>query len=630
VSRYYNIIEAMEKNYGYNIGDELREYVQNSPSAIRCASRKPDACGFRLVDWEVKGCYTKFGQRASGMIFDVIVGCKMVADIIAEGIHRFDEIVLEDLDLRFVLDLTTPGGRVWPPRIVPAKYERLRIPFCHSIYLNEYFEPVLITNEDYDRFAALMLGEYCKKALLRPTSIDGDSLARAMGLRVRDVRFAFDKDIKGRTYFEEREEALLDDDGNVRLVRVKPGQILINTNRVSLETDRNNTIIHECVHVFKDKYFFLLQRMAGANVEMFTSRTASGSKTGITVVDRMEDQAERLPAFIMMPAETTKAFIEDELEELGGFLSPTNMQVITTRLSMKFGVSISMARNRMIELGYPEAKGVFQYVSGKKVPSHGCSAGWLEDAVFQISMEKATQLFDNNPEFAEAVAKRQYIYVDGFYVISSTRFVRRNDDESLTLKQEALQHMEQCCVAFSKEEKPVKHVPFRSGMASRSMTKAERAQLGLKPINLPVVEKCDDDDSLFRDEEKWDKLYDDMHDTIPCALDAILAMTGLSKRGLADRLGIAKSNVDKWYKTGRIPKGQLAALCLELELRGDIGNKLAVLSRIRWDSGNKVDTALRMFIANQARFSIVTAEGNMVARNFGVLYPRAELTSVGA
>ena len=229
MSRYYNIIEAMEKNYGYSIGDELREYVQNSPSAIRCASRKPDACGFRLVDWEVKGCYTKFGQRASGMIFDVIVGCKMVADIIVEGIHCFDEIVMEDFDLRFVLDLTTPGGRIWPPRIVPAKYERLRSPLCHSVYLNDYFEPVLITNEDYDRFAALMLNVFCKKALLRPTSIDGDSLARAMGLRVRDVRFAFDKDIKGRTYFEEREEALLDDDGNVRLVRVKPGQILIRT-----------------------------------------------------------------------------------------------------------------------------------------------------------------------------------------------------------------------------------------------------------------------------------------------------------------------------------------------------------------------------------------------------------------
>ena len=68
MSRYYNIIEAMEKNYGYSIGDELREYVQSSPNAIRSASQKPDACGFRLVDWEVKGCYTKFGQRISSMI----------------------------------------------------------------------------------------------------------------------------------------------------------------------------------------------------------------------------------------------------------------------------------------------------------------------------------------------------------------------------------------------------------------------------------------------------------------------------------------------------------------------------------------------------------------------------------
>jgi len=628
--RYYNIIEAMHKSFNYDIGEEMRQYIKEGPNSVRRVTGKDDARCFQLVNWQINAVFSQYGRPVNAMIFDAIVGCKLAVCTSIEGVEMYDEVTEADFDLRFVLDMTCPGGRIWPPRIVPAKDAFRGMALCQGIPMNEYFEPVLRTNEDYDRFARMMLSVYNERALTRPTIIRGTDLAKQMGLKIRYVGFALEKDVKARTYFVDTREALLDDQGKLYYEIIKPGTILVNVARLRSEEDQNTTIIHECVHVFKDYYFFMIQRMAGMDNQLYTSRRIDGVETGSCVIDTMEEQAERLPAFIMMPAETTKAFIEEELEELGGFHSPTNMRVIAMRLSLLFGVSMLMARNRMIELGYPEAKGVCQYVAGKEVPSHGCTKGWAKDVVFQISMENATGLFNDNPEFEEAVAKRRYVYVGGFYVISSTRYVQRDEDGALSLTQEALQHMERCCVAFSKGEKAVKHISFRNGAASRSMTKAERAQLGLKAINLPVVEEMDDEERLFKDEEKWDKLLDDMHDSIPCALDAILAMTGLSKRALSDRLGIAKSNIDKWYRTGKIPKGQIAAICLELELRGDIGNKLATLSGIRWDAKNKKDVTLRMFINHQESFSIVTADEYMVNRNFGTLYPRAELTSIGA
>ena len=262
--QYYSILEVLQKNLSYDVDEEIRKYVAHSPNTLGRVLGIDNAKSFQVLDSRVKEVYAQFGQQINALVFDIIIECKLATDC-----EAYNAIAMLDLNLRFILDLTCPGGRVWPPRIVPAKDE------LHSrggILLNEYFQPVLLTNEDLDRFAEMMLAVYCKKALRIPTVIRGTDLARWMGLKIRYVTFALEKDVKARTYFDVTREALLDQDGKEYYEAINPGTILINESRLRSEEDQNTTIIHECVHVFKDYYFFMLQRMVGAKVELYTSR----------------------------------------------------------------------------------------------------------------------------------------------------------------------------------------------------------------------------------------------------------------------------------------------------------------------------------------------------------------------
>lgn len=78
----------------------------------------------------------------------------------------------------------------------------------------------------------------------------------------------------------------------------------------------------------------------------------------------MELQAEKLPAYILMEEENTRKLIEKLLKERGGERSPENMLRVMQKLALHFNVFRSMAKYRMIELGYPEADGVYSYVDG--------------------------------------------------------------------------------------------------------------------------------------------------------------------------------------------------------------------------------------------------------------------------
>ena len=119
--RYYNVIEAMHNGFGYDIGEEMHQYIEEWPNSVRRATGKDDAKHFQLVDWHVNAVFSQFGRPVNAMIFDVAVGCKLAVCTSIEGVEMYDEVTEADFDLRFILDMTCPGGRIWPPRIVPAR-----------------------------------------------------------------------------------------------------------------------------------------------------------------------------------------------------------------------------------------------------------------------------------------------------------------------------------------------------------------------------------------------------------------------------------------------------------------------------------------------------------------------------
>ena len=86
----------------------------------------------------------------------------------------------------------------------------------------------------------------------------------------------------------------------------------------------NNTIIHECVHWERYKMFFELMRLLSHECHFISCQIVEiygKDKTKSTPLDWIEWQANTIAPKILMPASTTKKFIQDRLYNLWQFMN---------------------------------------------------------------------------------------------------------------------------------------------------------------------------------------------------------------------------------------------------------------------------------------------------------------------
>lgn len=86
----------------------------------------------------------------------------------------------------------------------------------------------------------------------------------------------------------------------------------------------NNAIIHECVHWERYKMFFELMRLLSHECHFISCQIVEiygKDKTKSTPLDWIEWQANTLAPKILMPASTTKKFIQDRLYNLWQFMN---------------------------------------------------------------------------------------------------------------------------------------------------------------------------------------------------------------------------------------------------------------------------------------------------------------------
>lgn len=104
----------------------------------------------------------------------------------------------------------------------------------------------------------------------------------------------------------------------------------------------------------------------------------------------MELHASKLPAYILMEETRTYNAIEELYDDSGWDRSPANVMSIVEKLAAKFGVSKAMSKYRMIEVGFPEAEGVYCFENDKRIPDHGCSGNWKEGTTYSISFGESS------------------------------------------------------------------------------------------------------------------------------------------------------------------------------------------------------------------------------------------------
>ena len=284
--------------------------------------------------------------------------------------------------------------------------------------------------------ATKILKELYPTALRNAIAVPASGIARKLGLSVQYACIDTDGDVLGKIFFEDSTTAVQDSPGGMsRILNVARGTILVNQRPDGKYDHRvyNNTIVHECVHWLLHRQAYQLQKANDPQLTSIACRrsTPLSRSREWTPQERMEWQANALAPRILMPEWSTRMLTDQWLRRMEKLDPKYRMDRIVEKLSCHYEVSRSLARIRLIELGYPDAE-----------------LGYTAPTQFEISRTDATQEFAQNPKFRDALAIGAYAYVDQRFCLRNNRYISRAEDGTLHLTEYAKAHPSECCIGF--------------------------------------------------------------------------------------------------------------------------------------------------------------------------------------
>ena len=578
-SRPYTVVEILKEVFKEDFRKAIQCYMDQCPEGAAKAIKEDNARDFHLVWLNEPRVESSLRQPACTTAVDLIFGCTVEALVPADG----NDTIMEQkrfygcFRVRYLLGLwskTCSAPMIAPYDYFPSDF----ITEQKTAITNQYLLPIMYA-EDYAKAGRRMLERYYKEALDNPTAVDGMELARRMKLEVRKVRFEKGSDIQGRIYFDWTWVTIRDKNGKVTREKIPPMTILINTDLCPTPEIENSTIIHECCHVYLDLPFFKLQMLSGKPYTSFTSRKKrkKGFSQNNGPIDWMELQAEKLPAYVLMEEENTRKKIEELLSEKGGQRTPENMLWVMNTLAAFFNVSRSMAKYRMIELGYPEAEGIYVYVDNQHIPDYGCAGTWKPGTTYTISRGDAAQLLWESYDFRIALSRGCYTYIEGHYCLDDETYIETSRYNQLRrLTAYARHHIEECCLSFSVRGRYAS-TEYEDGQAARKKEVKNKYQsrheLDAEPESKErlLQNKRFADDSVL-----WTKVKQDMPDTFKDAIQMIIDLKGITQNELAMRMGVSRAAPRKWCVKSSLR--HVVALCIAMDVRADVGEELVRLA----------------------------------------------------
>lgn len=315
----------------------------------------------------------------------------------------------------------------------------------------------IIYKEQLEKEAENFLRKHYPKALLEPIWIDPQELAKNMGLTVRMANITKESSIFGRCYFNESETELYDIKTDSMIVEtIREGTILVDKQAYFMQTigRSNNTIVHECVHWGVHKKAFALARIYDKSLSSIGCEVIGGIlENKRDAVDWMEWQANALTPRIQMPLEMFKKKANKIISTYRAKMHEYDMidiiEPVIDQLAIDYGVSRTAAKIRMVDAGYEEAIGAFNYVDGSYVKPHKARKGYLErNKTFSIGAQDAAILCLTNSELKEKIEDTRYQYIDSHFVINHPIYVESDEESNLQLTHYARNHMDECCLVF--------------------------------------------------------------------------------------------------------------------------------------------------------------------------------------
>lgn len=293
--------------------------------------------------------------------------------------------------------------------------------------------------------------------------------------------------------------------------------ILIDPMVCDTESKEQNGISHECFHIEIHARFLLLQnhqrtRFTALNMtgedydsyeeerEYYAELAASGGQSSRSSerdeIDWVEWQARMGTVRRRMP----RSLVRKKVQELykrcrreNRMMSEKDITALVINdLALTFHVSKEMAKIRMIEVGYEDARGAMVFVDGKYAPAHQTSTGvHPRNISYVISTIDAARLYAEDEQFNRVLNSGKFVFVDNFFCIDSSEYIEIRDGEK-HLTSTALSQIDKCCLSFRIEYKSKTSYFDKTGLHSDSdIGDPIAAALSNIPIEMLIESQAD-------------------------------------------------------------------------------------------------------------------------------------------
>ena len=613
----YSVAEVLQNVFHADFQTVLENYVRTETEQIQEAGVLPGAEGMKVRLWSYLKTLSKLQQPTDRTVVDVILQSRL------EGQYKNGETRYESADfrLRYIFDLRVChqcciGPLVW----VYKDWEDDPALSGFAFDTNDYLLPILY-NSDYETIAHAILDDFFPEAKREiggdASVVSSEELARRMGLRVLDVRFA-DKTVMGQLYYNYGEAHLLDDSGKTYAQIIRPGTILVNQDNCTTAATRNSTIAHECCHMYLDRWFFLLQMMTGRKYTPYSSRRRENRRYHHKndALDWMELQCEKLPAYLLLERKDVIDYVEDRLKQCNWKKTPENIRAIVDGLAERYEVSYQMAKYRMIELGYCEAGGIRNYVNDMVIPDHGCTWLWPANTTFTISAKDAALLAASDSEFERVICSGRYRYVEGHFCLNTDKYILRDYYGKPHLTVYARCHMEECCLGFTVGGR-YRRTEYAVSKVARNKTEpvTDKYRAAYRLVAEPGSSEYEKENQAMVDDGLlWLEFYKNIPDDFAEMIKAIMKRKGITQENLSFELGVDRKALLNYLNQDRPSVAHVIGICVALKVPYFISMEILGAAGIKLRSTEQ-DFLYRQFLLNAENLTVSRCEDILKQHN---------------
>ena len=613
----YSVAEVLQNVFHADFQTVLENYVRTETEQIQEAGVLPGAEGMKVRLWSYLKTLSKLQQPTDRTVVDVILQSRL------EGQYKDGETRYESADfrLRYIFDLRVChqcciGPLVW----VYKDWEDDPALSGFAFDTNDYLLPILY-NSDYETVAHAILDDFFPEAKREiggdASVVSSEELARRMGLRVLDVRFA-DKTVMGQLYYNYGEVHLLDDSGKTYAQMIRPGTILVNQDNCTTAATRNSTIAHECCHMYLDRWFFLLQMMTGRKYTPYSSRRRENRRYHHKndALDWMELQCEKLPAYLLLERNDVIDYVEARLKQCNWKKTPENIRAIVDGLAERYEVSYQMAKYRMIELGYCEAGGIRNYVNDMVIPDHGCTWLWPANTTFTISAKDAALLAVSDSEFERVICSGRYRYVEGHFCLNTDKYILRDYYGKPHLTVYARCHMEECCLGFTVGGR-YRRTEYAVSKVARNKTEpvTDKYRAAYRLVAEPGSSEYEKENQAMGDDGLlWLEFYKNIPDDFAEMIKAIMKRKGITQENLSFELGVDRKALLNYLNQDRPSVAHVVGICVALKVPYFISMEILGAAGIKLRSTEQ-DFLYRQFLLNAENLTVSRCEDILKQHN---------------